>query len=124
MTRLPGIRHADLVQFNWYRYAAREQGFTFIQKTRYKHTAKYYARLVEATPPWTDLDRVWDVFLTAAILRREGRSVQTDHIVPVNHPYVCGLHCPDNLQNIDADENQRKSNNWWPGMWGEQLPLF
>lgn len=119
-----GIKHSELVQFNWYRYASRKQGFTHIQKTKYQHSAKYYGQLVKATPPWVDIHHVWDIFLSAALLRREGFDIQTDHIIPVNHPYVCGLHCPDNLRNIDANENQRKSNNWWPDMWGEQLCLF
>lgn len=116
------VKHRDLVQFNWYRYALK--GFTHIQKTKYIHSAKYYTQVVLATPPWCDLDHVWDIFLMAAILRREGKDVQTDHTVPINHPYVCGLHCPDNLRNIPAAENQRKSNNWWPDMWNEQLRLL
>ena len=115
------IKHRDLVQFNWYRYALK--GFTRIQKDKYTHSVKYYAQLVKATPPWCDLNHVWDIFLTAAIMRREGRDVQTDHMVPVNHPYVCGLHCPDNLRNIPSQENQRKSNNHWDDMRGEQLCL-
>ena len=117
------LKHRDLVQFNWYRYAT-TRGFTDIQKAKYSHSVRYYSQLASATPPWCDLNHVWDIFLIAAILRREGLDVQTDHIIPVNHPYVCGLHCPDNLRNIPSDENQRKSNNYWPDMWSEQLSLF
>ncbi|MBD1918886.1 MULTISPECIES: hypothetical protein [Cyanophyceae] len=35
---------------------------------------------------------------------------EVDHIHPVNHPRLCGLTVPWNLQVIPAVENKRKSN--------------
>lgn len=40
--------------------------------------------------------------------RPEGMEV--DHIIPLNHPLVCGLHCPANFQYLTREANRKKSN--------------
>jgi hypothetical protein len=37
---------------------------------------------------------------------------EVDHIIPLNHPEVCGLHVPWNLELLDRDSNGAKTNNW------------
>lgn len=37
---------------------------------------------------------------------------EVDHVVPIVHPEVCGLHTLANLQYLPMVENRRKSNVW------------
>lgn len=45
-----------------------------------------------------------------AIYENKTLGQRVDHIIPINHPDVCGLHVPWNLTYLDAKENTIKSN--------------
>jgi hypothetical protein len=77
-----------------------------------------------ATPKWTDPVAILAIYTASRGQREGGWPVCVDHIVPLNHEYVCGLHCEDNLQVITELLNNAKSNNWWPDMWHEQFEMF
>jgi hypothetical protein len=64
-----------------------------------------------AMPRWADDGAIKAIYASAAI-----RGLTVDHIVPLQSPLVCGLHCEANLQLLPAGENSRKGNRWWPDM--------
>lgn len=86
----------------------------------------YRCRVVrQRIPPWSSRNQIARVHRFARLTTvATGVQHSVDHIVPINHPLVCGLHCPENLRIVPLAENIRKSNNWWPDMWGEQEPLL
>ena len=44
-----------------------------------------------------------------------------DHIVPLQSPYVCGLHTYANLRVASSFSNLSKSNRYWNDMWEPSL---
>ncbi len=42
------------------------------------------------------------------------KGMEVDHIVPVVHPLVCGLHVPWNFQYLTRGGNRHKGNRWEP----------
>ena len=63
----------------------------------------------QATPVWADMQDITDVYLEAKHMQ-----MHVDHIVPLNHPLVCGLHVWDNLQLLTPLDNMRKNNKFDP----------
>ena len=41
-----------------------------------------------------------------------GTPHQVDHIIPLRHHLVCGLHVPWNLQILGDEDNNRKNNSF------------
>lgn len=71
------------------------------------YTAERRAAKKTATPPWVDRKAVRAIYRKA---RRLGLTV--DHIIPLRHPLVCGLHAPCNFQFLSFEENSRKTNKF------------
>ena len=65
------------------------------------------------TPAWLTKEQRKEMRRLQRVARRLG--LQVDHIVPLNHPRVCGLHVPWNLELLTAKQNRYKSNYTWPG---------
>lgn len=82
----------------------------------YKHTRrKYVEQKIIATPPWVIHKEM--LALQAEKIRiskQSGIRHVLDHIVPLNHPMVCGLNVPWNIQIVPHWHNSRKSNTYHP----------
>jgi hypothetical protein len=74
------------------------------------------AAKLRATPPWADKKAMQEVYRLARELSEAGVPHDVDHIVPLQHALVCGLHCPANLQVLPRRANRLKHNRWWPDM--------
>lgn len=62
---------------------------------------------LRASPPWVNRAAILSVYEKAKI---EGMDV--DHIIPLRHHLVCGLHVPWNLQLLTKTENCSKKNRF------------
>ncbi len=76
--------------------------------------ARRRAARKSATPNWLtnqDIELLRLHYLLAQLLNDcTGEEYHVDHIVPLQHESVCGLHVPWNLQVITASENLSKYN--------------
>lgn len=74
------------------------------------------ASKLSATPPClTPLDfyQIKNIYSKAQELSKSsGEAWHVDHIIPLQHEKVCGLHVPWNLQIITASENYAKNNKF------------
>ena len=70
------------------------------------HAAMRRAKKKQATPTWANLSAIKEIYRTCPT------GYHVDHIIPLTHPLVCGLHCEQNLQHLSAVENIRKSNSF------------
>jgi hypothetical protein len=67
----------------------------------------------EATPKWVNMEKVRAIYDQAAELTlTTGILHEVDHIIPLRHPLVCGLHVETNLQVLTQIENRKKSNKF------------
>lgn len=81
-----------------------------------------YKRAKPQWVKWAEVNCFWDESMR--MTAKTGVQHSVDHVVPLIHPLVCGLHAPANLEVKPLADNIRKSNNWWPDMWGEQIELL
>ncbi len=77
------------------------------------HAAKRRAKVRRATPPWANMDAIKSFYFEAARLTKiTGIPHDVDHIVPITHEYISGLHCEFNLQILTEQENSKKHNHF------------
>lgn len=69
----------------------------------------------KSMPPWANKAAIRKIYQEARQLTiSTGIKHEVDHIIPSNHPLVCGLHVETNLQILTEHENITKSNYFSP----------
>lgn len=90
-------------------------------------SAEYRAKRKLACPKWLskeDKIKISEFYKIRNQLTSEiGISHHVDHIVPLQHKEVCGLHVPWNLQILTAEENISKSNSFHTDWNEDELTL-
>lgn len=94
-------------------YAKNKDAYKKVRHAHYANNKGYYnakcakrrAAKLNATPAWVDQKELNKIY---SIAKEKGLVV--DHIIPLQHPDVCGLHVPANLRCISQDWNNWKSN--------------
>lgn len=66
--------------------------------------------MIHAKPKWVDEEKLLEFYKLAKEL-----GLEVDHIIPIKHDLVCGLHVPWNLQLLTRSENAKKSNKFCQG---------
>jgi hypothetical protein len=94
-----------------------------VANPHYKRSIRYYKKLYLAAVDWRDEDKMVAIYKESERRRKQGEAVNVDHIVPVSHPHVCGLHNEFNLEIVTEAANAIKSNHRWPDMWNEPKAL-
>lgn len=82
---------------------------------------RYWTKLYWATPPWLTPE-LYDQM--KAIYDSAAPDEHVDHIVPLKHPIVCGLHVPWNLRVINEKKNLVKSNAYWEDAPFQQTEMY
>lgn len=78
---------------------------------RAHYVRQYQMNKRKAIPQWADRKAILAFYKEARRLTKEtGIMHHVDHILPISHPLLCGLHVETNLQVLPALENARKSN--------------
>ena len=66
----------------------------------------------KACPAWVNKKKLQEIYEKAKQMSKlTGVQYHVDHIVPLQHELVCGLHVPWNLQILTAEENIAKANS-------------
>jgi hypothetical protein len=99
--RLYRMAHQEDARKNWrIYYEANRKKLIFRNWIRGK-------RFKIATPGWASMDKISIIYQNAT-----DSNLSVDHIIPLKHHLVCGLHVETNMQLLSKSDNSRKKNRW------------
>ena len=99
----------ETIKKNRQRYLAKPEA----KALRLTHTRNRQAKKLNATPKWANQGYIKLFYIGAKMeAERIGQPVHVDHIVPLQHDLVCGLHCEQNLQWLTEKDNLLKGNTF------------
>jgi hypothetical protein len=105
-------KHAARIRARAYAWAKTTEGKAY--RTMKQREREVACR--RATPPWLTEEhraQLRGMYIESAKTTEDtGVRHEVDHIVPLKHSKVCGLHVPWNLRVIPAEENARKYNTF------------
>lgn len=115
-------RHSEVARQYCARYPERRRQTkaNWYNENKHRHTmywANWKAAKLKATPKWANRFLIAEAYRLARLRTKTlGMKWHVDHIVPLQHPLVCGLHVEHNLRVIPATENLRKWNRFDTGI--------
>lgn len=83
-----------------------EQNYERHRRYQTAYTASYRAYKKQATPTWCSELEIFEFYKNCP------KDMEVDHIIPLNHSEVCGLHLPCNFQYLSRTDNASKNNSW------------
>lgn len=94
----------------------REYARRSIKRNKHVNAANNAARRAskqKATPKWANKKLILEFYKLARLLSSQtGIKYHVDHVIPLIHNLVCGLHVENNLRVITAVENIKKKNQF------------
>jgi hypothetical protein len=91
----------------------REIPFRSVGQGDWRNTSSAINLKYHVTPLWANKQAIKEQYTLAKTLTEQtGIKHHVDHIIPLRHPLVCGLHTETNLRVIPAWENIQKSNDF------------
>jgi hypothetical protein len=103
--RIKTLRHTNPAKYRAARNVWRKTHPNSINSA----TARRRTSKLKATPIWACKRTIADFYTEA-----QYQGMHVDHIIPLKHPLVCGLHVEHNLQLLAPAENLQKSNRFTP----------
>jgi hypothetical protein len=109
--KLYRVEHADELRLWFAQNHQKKKDSVRYRAVRNEATRRHRMQQRRAMPQWANLDRILEVYERAqAWTEATGIRFSVDHIIPLQHPLVCGLHVDYNMQVIPWIENRRKGN--------------